>query len=459
MNTRYSSTEQATHDEAYSMPRANSSSKQAEEMTDKGYEPAHDLGLWLRALSSFFQPRNHPLSQNEQAHILTRNWINEISVAHQALLHSTQLALQVTDAEIDGTLFDAAGEAKTSSAPSHAGADAGTTVKGYSALAGSLADTAALCEALLESHTVGFQAWASIGRILARELEHSAAAQNLLRTADHFPATKLQEPLLHITRSPAMPVAVSTDILLVFTVLARLLERLGFVESLLRRDYPLKQALMIFTLVHEEARALLNFIESRAMRVEGLDEAVVDMLDGVTYVIANELRKVFGHELAGLCEVRQATTIYARVETGHGLLSDCFKQSTLMLAQQFDPTLDMAQLFNSFQLKLEKSLALRRDLWNLLQLVQRTFNEADSFHTSLLLEHLVSFQDNSMRLLMYKDWEACERFIEEIAGARGAVELAPVIHRFAAYLETLYGQVNMRAVLADHPFDHMTSEL
>jgi hypothetical protein len=38
------------------------------------------------------------------------------------------------------------------------------------------------------------------------------------------------------------------------------------------------------------------------------------------------------------------------------------------------------------------------------------------------------------------------------------VELTPVLHRFAAYFETLHGQINMRAVLADHPFDYSTPE-
>jgi hypothetical protein len=59
---------------------------------------------------------------------------------------------------------------------------------------------------------------------------------------------------------------------------------------------------------------------------------------------------------------------------------------------------------------------------------------------------------------MFKDWEACERFIEEVGAARGAIELAPVLNRFSAYLETLLGQVNMRVVLADNPFDYPVPE-
>jgi hypothetical protein len=59
---------------------------------------------------------------------------------------------------------------------------------------------------------------------------------------------------------------------------------------------------------------------------------------------------------------------------------------------------------------------------------------------------------------MYKDWEALERFVEEATAAKSSAELQPVLHRFHAFLETLFGQVNMRAVLADHPFDADASQ-
>ena len=46
-----------------------------------------------------------------------------------------------------------------------------------------------------------------------------------------------------------------------------------------------------------------------------------------------------------------------------------------------------------------------------------------------------------------------ERFIEEVESARAPGELSQTLHRFEAFLETLFGQVNMRAVLDGHPFD------
>ncbi len=58
-----------------------------------------------------------------------------------------------------------------------------------------------------------------------------------------------------------------------------------------------------------------------------------------------------------------------------------------------------------------------------------------------------------VRFLFYKDTETVERFIEEILVTKQNKDLVPILHRFGAYLDTLFGQVNLRAVLADHPFE------
>jgi hypothetical protein len=49
--------------------------------------------------------------------------------------------------------------------------------------------------------------------------------------------------------------------------------------------------------------------------------------------------------------------------------------------------------------------------------------------------------------------ETVERFIEEVLNTTKKSELVSILHRFGAYLETLLGQVNMRVVLVDHPFN------
>jgi hypothetical protein len=297
-----------------------------------------------------------------------------------------------------------------------------------------------------------------MGKMLARELDISEAAKHYIRSTTQGTNTSLQPQLISLARDAITQRPFMTDLPIIFSRLGQMLEWLAIVDSYLRRDVPLKQTLPIFTLINQETRELRRFIENRALRIEELEAAVCDVLDGTNYALAMELRKVFSRELTGLSALRHPPAIYAKVETAHGILRDSFQQSIVALAQPYNPSLDGAFLFSAYQNRKHQSLKLRHELWMLLQLIQQAEKERDQHPLVRLLERLVVFQEGSLRYLMYKDWEACERFIEEVGAARGAVELSPVLHRFAAFVETLFGQVSMRAVLADSPFDFPTLE-
>ncbi|HYY59201.1 MAG TPA: hypothetical protein VE842_17860 [Pyrinomonadaceae bacterium] len=422
--------------------------------------PAHELGLWLRALGSFFQVQNHPTANTDQAEALARDWASETRIVRRVLLRCAQLSYSLLSpcGNTEDALFDdekvAVPAVASSSATFHSEALADASDRSYMKLGEALKDTLAVCESLLENRSVNLHAWSSLGKTLTRQLEHLEAAKAVMRTEHHYSTANLQDSLVSLSRRATVPDAFGPDLLIIFTELARLLRRLEFIENLLKRDQPLKQTLPVFALLYEGARWLMQFIEGCIARAEGLDQAVLDELDVTNYAMVMELRRVYSQELVGLTALRQAPAIYARVETAHGLLNNCFQQSTTGLAQLFDPALDGARLFDTFQTKLEQAVALRRDLWLLLQLVQLAERERDEHPVSQLVARLDAFRDASMRYLMYKDWEACERFMEEVAAARGAIELTPVLHRFGAYLETLFNQVNMRSVLAGYAFDY-----
>jgi hypothetical protein len=122
------------------------------------------------------------------------------------------------------------------------------------------------------------------------------------------------------------------------------------------------------------------------------------------------------------------------------------------LAQCFDPKVEGGRLFPIFRTKLDQSLALRRDLWQLVSVLRASPREANAADAARVIGRLKTFEDESLRLLMYKDREPFERFVEEVEAAGDPAELSTVLHRLEAFLETLFGQVNMRAVLADRPF-------
>ena len=242
------------------------------------------------------------------------------------------------------------------------------------------------------------------------------------------------------------------DLRRVFPYFGRLLKYLGLVEEMLAKDKPLKPALLIFAAIYEQLQEMMRFINNRLLRFRDENVPLFEALDCVVYATSVEIRKIYSHELAEISETRQAPLIYAKMEAAHSLLRDCVQQSLIGLAQTVAPELDAIEVFPNFKIKLEQSITLRQKIWELKKTVQSMENSPEVSELKSLHQELNEFVATAMRYLMFKDWETFERFVEEIVRTRSDADLTPVLHRFGAYLETLFGQVNIRAVLADHPF-------
>ena len=409
----------------------------------EAHEPRYELGLWIQAVRSYFDARNHPLQDAEQSSILTRDWSNELVIARHTILRLSQLSLRLL--HLEGA-SSSAGRASDVIEPVDGALDAvhrsSTGKAGLSLVtfAEVMGDLAALCEALLKAPEVGFFAWSAVGKILLREIERSEIAGTLERAEYQNAAATLPDVIFDKAPDSNLATEDVGNVTAVVAHLTRLLHRLRFIESCLKRDRPLKQTLPIFCLIYAESRATMEFVDSRVLSLGETERPIFDALDGLNYAMAMELRKVFSKELVGIASMQESPSIYAMVENAHGLLRDCFQQSVVGVAQLVDTTIDVSRLFDTFQTRLEQSLTLRKDLWTLLQTVKRAEQERDGFPISRLLEKLNAFREGSLRYLMYKDWEACERFMEEVAAARGVLEMTPVVHRFCAYLEMLFAR-------------------
>ncbi|HEX5706277.1 MAG TPA: hypothetical protein VFX96_03205 [Pyrinomonadaceae bacterium] len=422
---------------------------------DEPLDTAGELGIWLRALQSFFELGNHPRADSSEQTVSGRDFACEASVAREALRRCSRLSAVLAGggAVTNPSLFD--DEQRGASVINGAGDSSGDGLFASGDATSDelheiIGELCALAEALGAAGHASFDVWTSFARIVARQLAVSETAWRLTSASAARHTRSPLWPQLRALTERVTPDALGADVSAIFAKLLGLLELLKHIEGALAEDRPLKQTLPLFTLLREEATALLTMLSERTLRIEGLDASVAEQLDGTAYAVKMELRKAFEHELAGLASLTSAPHIYARVENAHGLLRDCFQQSIVALAQIFDPQLEGARLFGAFKTKLDQSLALRRDLWQVLQSVRGA--EAGSDSVSSLGEALQTFCGGSLRNLMYKDWEAYERFAEEVTTTKGAGEQRAVLHRFSAYLETLFGQVNMRAVLADYPF-------
>jgi hypothetical protein len=236
----------------------------------------------------------------------------------------------------------------------------------------------------------------------------------------------------------------------VFQDLLRLLECLSLIESHLRKVDAAEETFALFHIINEEARALVEFIREDALTCEAMNEELSETLDGITFAVNHDLQRVFENEQHGVISEKTAHVVVGKLYRAHDVLTNCLQQSTITLAMMFDSELVGTRLFNNSDMRYRQSLQLCEDLSALLHVVETSEKQSDEPALSSLTACIEKFRNESMECLMYSDWPQFESFCEGIkVAATSAAELEPVLHQFRCYVETLLGQVRMRAVLAN----------
>ena len=236
----------------------------------------------------------------------------------------------------------------------------------------------------------------------------------------------------------------------VLTEMLRFFDWLTRIENNLHRLDTLLESLSLLEVLEFEARSLIDYVEAKAGFVAGRNERLHDVLDGISYGITHDLRRIFERELVRGVTEQSIPIVYGKILHAHGLLTNCFQQSTITLLQVFNPALDASKLFNDVELRLQQSLTLCKDLSSLMRFVRLAQANGDPDVLRSVTARILEFRDGSMQYLMYKDWRGYEKLaLEVITAVENNLAPKPLLHRFLCYLEVLYGHVKMRAVLAD----------
>lgn len=420
---------------------------------DKG-ELFFELGLWLSGLESFLNIRNHQFIEEDRAKAAARDWTKEFGLTHSTLLQCSRIAFQLNKTlrrsektrETDGLdlIEDFTLDFQT----------AEIIKEEIFALSKVLKDAILLNEAMLRGAPLKFGEWTAWSHTLSEKLKAVQTVEKLVNQAEKTGERYLPEVLTALLESKPLPFATEADLRLVLPRFAKILKWLSVVETMLQTDEPLKPSLLIFSRIYELIQETNNYINNRLLRFPNEDDELFGQLDGAAYTASIELRKVYNYELAGLAEMRSTPLIYAKIETAFSLLNDSFQMTLINFARMIDPEIEIYKIFPNLKVKLEQSLALRESLWLLLKSVKEAEANPEKYPMKQLHARLNDFLANSINYIFYKDRETVERFIEEVLVTRARKDLVPILHRFGAYTETLFGQVNMRVVLAGHPFDY-----
>ena len=252
--------------------------------------------------------------------------------------------------------------------------------------------------------------------------------------------------VLHSVSNPELyelSATILREMLRFFDWLARLENNLQKLDTLL-------ESLSLLEVLEFEARSLTDYIEGRAIPAAKGNERLTDVLDGISYGITHDLRRIFERELVRGVTEQSIPIVYGKIMHAHGLLTNCFQQSTITLLQVFNPNVDGSKLFNDVELRLEQSLQLCKDLSSLMRFVRLAQAKGDPDVLRSVTARILEFRDGSMQYLMYRDWRGYESLaLEVITAVENNLDPKPLLHRFICYLEVLYGHVKMRAVLAD----------
>jgi hypothetical protein len=230
----------------------------------------------------------------------------------------------------------------------------------------------------------------------------------------------------------------------------RFFDWLARIENNLHKLDTLLESLSLLEVLEFETRSLTDYIDTKAIQAAHGHERLHEVLDGISYGITHDLRRIFERELVRGVTEQSIPLVYGKILHAHGLLTNCFQQSTITLLQVFNPSLDAAKLFNDVELRLQQSLVLCRDLASLMRFVRLAQANGDPDVLRSVTARILEFRDGSMQYLMYKDWRGYESLaLEVITAVENNLDSKPLLHRFLCYLEVLYGHVKMRAVLAD----------
>lgn len=410
------------------------------------------LGLWLSGLDSFLNLRANTLVEESRN---TQDWSKEFRLTHAVLLLCSKLSLEyaktlcTTDTEDELELLDS---------PTLCGRGNDFERERILRLSSALREFIQLSEGLLRAAPLKFGEWIAWSNSLAGKLKNIEVVGVLIRKAETHGELFLPERFQQLLQKETLPSAWEADLSVVIPHFAKILKWLNVIGEMLRKDQPLKTSLVLFARINEQMQEMTGYINNRLLRFPNEEDPLFGSLDGAAYTASIELRKVYQQELKGLAEIRPAPQIYAKIETAYSLLNDSLQLTLVNFARLLDPSIDPTDIFPNLQTKEEQSLILRENMWNMLQAVKNVEQDPDGSDVDSLRASMESFRDENLYFLFYKDMETVERFIEEVLVTKVHKDLVPILHRFGAYLETLLGLVNMRVVLANHPFEPMMVE-
>jgi hypothetical protein len=419
-------------------------------------ESLFGLETWLKGIRSFFSVDHLPLSESERSRLITRSFASEIEIAREAIAVCETHACEILKPEISGKLEfeefieiqmrkDRIPDSNISRAVQQL-----APRDSVSQLLESLNDLRVMIAALKYQTVQDYQLFLSLGRCFGRELAHCRYIDMLtgqgLRLQYGIVDNRSIDGVLRRISNDAGRQILTTVILHLF----RFLECLKFVSADLKHDRPLRQNLVIFSLLHEEMGDLSDFLRARLVKNREVGRELRNAGGLVAYSLRSESERVLNRELILISAEPDPSVVYAGFENAHGLLRNCCQSSILTLIQSIDKKFDASSLFPSRMARLLEAEKLKRDLWDLRQWLTDILANKEEMDSSRIIMRITAFKDASLQSLMYRDWAEFDSFLDTLAVSVNFLEIRTHIRKFAGFLEMLIQEVSKRSIFQEN---------
>lgn len=442
-------------------------------------ERLFELETTLKAIDRFFNLDNLPINQGEQ--VIARDFSIEIRVVAAACRNVSRLARYLLREEASAFTFRsyienriASDRARDAFNARHVGQDSPPeSLYLLGATFQNLADTA---QALTRLNSVSYPLFVAFGQMACRAVAGNRFFNPM--AGDHFHPSQdrmRNAAVARIVRQIADK-DLRKEVSIALLALFRLTRYLDLVDVESEKRDDLRNALLIFSLVHSESRALVQFFEKeipgrlgkqRGRKMTGL---FLDVADSLAFQLNMELRKVYQQILRDLMGTGGVPKLRSAVASAAGVLRNFYEQSVVLVVQTFEPAVKGRDVFPNFVSKVETSVRLREDLWVLNKLCDAVeqrlgrdkLGPRDFEGVFVPLAQFVDyFSGLSFKFVRFTDHDEMEAFFAFVRAQNAAVAENPLrladfrkrVSYFNRFVETTLGQIRHRQELQDIPLD------
>lgn len=453
-------------------------------------EKAFELELCLKAIDRFFNVKNLPLPDPEQA--IAMNFFNELSIILDYVNRVIELSKELMEASrgsqmfqfrrfVESTLMSDVGRARIR----EASFEQKTPNESLFLLYTGFINLRGILRALLKSKKVPYSLFVNVGNFINREVISNrffnpVGAIEFRPEFDRIDNRKISGMVMSIPDE-----GVKRHFSMTLLIFFRLLRYLNYINSKTNRLELLRKNLPIFSLIRSDSVQLADYMErilagnlkSSSNSSDPIIEDFLKVSDAISFQLSMELKKIYRSELLGATRTEDPFLLRGAVENSQGIIGNYFQQSIIQLVKLFEPQIEGRDIFKFYTSKLRQSLQLRNDVWVMKELMERfeeqaeTNPEEDTTATykkyfKILRDYILYFRHESYNLLRFDDMREFNNFFDFMAGLssqelNNPIKLNDFIFKskyFKIFLETTLGNITFRNELKTRPIDYKACE-